>query len=253
MKDSREVLRLTGRRLQIKEAIRACTHCPLSGRLPPAQTPVPFSGPLRPQFIVLGEAPGVTEQRRGEPFVGPAGRLLRRMLRDAGLDPAKVLWCNVVSCNPYGTPKQAHRDACRRHFDAQLTVAGPVPLLAAGLTALTALAPDVGTLGGLAGSCLVIDGRPVMPAHHPAAVLRDPTYRPLLEKALARFQALTIGFTPDFFMPPICCMCPKEADEHDHRQMPYCKKHKVEIRRAPKREARRRTAVNKAAQIGMEL
>lgn len=248
-----EVVRLTSRRLQIREAITSCDRCPLSSRLPRPQTPVPFSGPPYPDFVVLGEAPGVTEERRGEPFVGPAGRLLRRMLRAADLNPAKAVFCNVVCCNPYGTPQQAHRDACRDHLDAQLGVTGQVPILATGLTALNALAPDVNKIGYVAGSFLVIDDRPVMPVHHPAAVLRDPTYRPLVEKALERFSVVVTALSPDFFQGEQCHMCGTEAVAWDHRQMPYCKKHKVEIRRLPKRAARRRTAENKARQESLEM
>jgi len=246
-------LDLTRHRLTVRSFIRSCTQCPLRSRLSPGQTPVPFSGPLHPRYIVLGEAPGVTEQRHGEPFVGVSGRLLRRMLAKAGLDVDRALFLNTVCCNPYGAPERSHLDACRPNFDAQLDLAPPsTPLLAAGQTALSSLAPD-GHVRRLQGSALVIDGRPVMPVYHPAYLLRDPTAKPGVVEALSRFRALVEGFTADFFLAPTCLLCPDAATEWDDRQMPYCRKHKVEIRKAVNRAKRRRKSMNQAAQQHLEL
>ncbi len=72
-----------------------CTLCPLRGR------PIPgYSEHPDPELIVIGEAPGREEKEQGRPFVGPAGKLLRGLLVEAGWDPARVHFTNRVWCFP---------------------------------------------------------------------------------------------------------------------------------------------------------
>lgn len=239
------------RRADTRAFITACTQCPLRGNVRPH--PVPFDGPLRPAFIVLGDAPDQTDQRRQRPFSGPHGRTLRRMLTEAQLPPDEGLFLNTVCCNPWGALHREHMDACRPNLEAQLELADQdTPLLTVGQTALSTMVPD-GHLKHLHGSALVIDGRAVMAVHHPAYLLRDPTARPGMKETLRRFRSLLGGLDPQWFTPAMCSICPERAEEWDHRQMPYCRRHKGEIKKEANRAARRRKAENRAAQTRMEL
>lgn len=245
------IVELALRRRETREQILSCARCPLRDNARPS--PVPFHGPFHPSYIVLGDAPDQTDHRRRSPFTGPQGRMLRRLLAEVSLRADDALLVTAVCCNPWGTPSRDHLDACRPHLDAQLDLApAGTPVLAVGQVALSALAPDA-QLRGLHGSVLVIDGRPVMPIHHPAYLLRDPAARPAVHDALGRFASLLQGLDPGWFRGTVCSMCAETAAAWDHRQMPFCRRHEGEIRRNETRAARQRTLQNLAAQLRLEL
>ena len=78
---------------RLKARARACQQCDLFAR---ATQTVFGDGPADARLMLVGEQPGDQEDREGEPFVGPAGRLLREALVEAGLDPAAVYFTNAV-------------------------------------------------------------------------------------------------------------------------------------------------------------
>jgi len=103
---------------------------------------VPGKGPERAALVVVGEAPGAEEDRRGEPFVGRAGALLDRALEQAGVDRATLFVTNVVKCRPPGNRKPTKEEAaaCRPFLEGELERVGASVALALGGTAATALA-----------------------------------------------------------------------------------------------------------------
>lgn len=237
------------RRIQVKQQIRLCDQCELGK----TANRVPFSGPTPARYVVLGEAPGRTEDRRLEPFVGLAGRLMRRMMIEAGLDPFQAMFCNTVCCNPWTrAPQRAEMDACRPNLLAQLIAADTPLLIAAGATALSSLVPD-GHLRRLHGAVLTVDRRLVLPVYHPSFVLREPSNRPIVVKALEQMTALLAGLSADFFRGEWCVMCEKRADTWDERQVPYCWSHRKEPAKRVTADRRRRKKENKAAQGRLEL
>ncbi len=239
------------RRRDVRALVTGCTHCPLHANARPH--PLPFAGPVRPAFIVLGEAPDRTAQRRQVHFTGLHGKVLRRMLTAAHIPLDQALLVYTVCCNPFGAPERGHVDACRLNLLAQLELAEPdTPLLAVGQTALESLIPDA-RMTRLQGHALIAGQRPLVPMFHPAYLQRDPTARPAMEEALARFRALLSGLGPEWFLAMTCSLCAEPAEVWDERQMPYCRRHKGEVRRAKTRAARRRTNQNRAAQQRMEL
>jgi len=70
-----------------------CEHCPLRGR-----TVVPPNGSPDADFVIVGEAPGLQEEKRGAPFVGPSGLMLEDLLKAAGIDKRKVFLTNTLLC-----------------------------------------------------------------------------------------------------------------------------------------------------------
>ena len=157
--------------------ILSCTDCELSQHV---TTPVPFSGPSPNPFVVVGEAPGEDEDKQGEPFVGPAGRLLRRAIDVAfgeqGYNEA-FSYLNAVSCYPKGTPRPAHLAACQKHLESQLALLNPRYALVVGGVALNALWPHTDAPLSIAtyrASWLMRpnDGCFYYPTWHPSAVLR---------------------------------------------------------------------------------
>lgn len=73
------------------------------------------AGKLPAELVLVGEAPGAEEDLMGRPWVSREGRLLARLLRDAGIDPDACLFTYAVKCHPGRgkTPTDAHADACR--------------------------------------------------------------------------------------------------------------------------------------------
>ena len=243
-------------RIGTRRRIAACTACDLSSR--PNISPVPFSGPTPARYVVLGEAPGRSENRKAEPFVGASGRFLRRLMRGVGLDDAEAFWCNTACCWPPGAPTQAQQNACRPHLIAQLKLARAPFLLAAGGVALNAVCPDA-NLRRLHGSALKIRVRvpaepssielTVVPVYHPAFVAaHDPSSKPVLQEGLGRFKALLDGIPADLLVGNWCNFCEHRAVRWDQRQMPYCLKHSKEIGAHVRLEKRRAKAEYKASQ-----
>jgi uracil-DNA glycosylase family protein len=102
------------------------------------------AGPAAAELMLVGEQPGDREDREGEPFVGPAGLLLRRALADAEIDPDAAYITNAVKhfkWKPRGkrrlhqTPRVGEVLACRPWLEAELEAVAPRALVALGATA----------------------------------------------------------------------------------------------------------------------
>lgn len=129
----------------LREAARGCQGCEL---WEPATQTVFGIGPETARIVFVGEQPGDQEDRRGEPFVGPAGRLLDRALGDAGIDRADAYVTNAVKHFRFRpTPKRRlhvspgseHLAACRPWLDAELALLAPEVVVCLGAVAAKAL------------------------------------------------------------------------------------------------------------------
>ena len=130
----------------LAEAARGCRGCELYG---PATQTVFGAGPPSARMVLVGEQPGDVEDQRGEPFVGPAGRLLDRALADAGIDREQVYVTNAVKHfrftgsagqrRIHQKPELAHVNACKPWLHAELTLLAPEVVVALGATAAAAL------------------------------------------------------------------------------------------------------------------
>jgi DNA polymerase len=134
--------------------------------------------------MIIGEAPGRTEDEKGKPFVGPAGKFLWQNLTHkagAGIHPADAFMANAVSCFPARTPTESEVMACRGNLFNQVVYCDPIWILALGRTvndSLGGLHPDQ-PIGEIHGEWYEIGwggvDRRVMPTYHPSAVLRNRT------------------------------------------------------------------------------
>jgi uracil-DNA glycosylase len=141
-------------------------------------------GNLGAEIFFCGEAPGAEEEIAGEPFVGPAGQLLNKIIQAMGFERGDVYIANIVNFRPpmptpFGNraPTQEEMDLCLPYLRAQIEIVAPKVIVALGGTALSGLlGPDpkrkVGQMRGTWSNFMNI---PVMITYHPSYLLRNST------------------------------------------------------------------------------
>ena len=159
----------------LRSTVAGCTACPLhAGR---RQTVFGVGNP-NADWMFVGEGPGEEEDRRGEPFVGRAGKLLDNMLRAMELDRSTVYIANIVKCRPPGNrnPSLEEAAACIPYLHRQIELIGPRLIVALGAVAAQRLLETdrpVGALRGQLRYAAPLDC-PVLVTYHPAYLLRSP-------------------------------------------------------------------------------
>lgn len=162
----------------LQRAVASCTRCPLHE----TRTQTVFGvGTHRADLMIIGEAPGAEEDRRGEPFVGRAGQLLDEMLRAIGFAREQVFIANVLKCRPPGNrdPRPDEASSCRGYLDQQIATIRPKVIVAVGRIAAQQLLGGDLPLGRMRGTThrLEPQGVPVVVTYHPAYLLRTPAQK----------------------------------------------------------------------------
>lgn len=186
----------------VREAAGHCHACPL---WEPATQTVFGLGPADARVLFIGEQPGDVEDRNGEPFVGPAGKLLDRALVEAGIDRSQTYVTNAVKHfrftqtgkrRLHQTPGPEHVAACKPWLETELALVDPELVICLGATAAKAMfgpsfriTKQRGQLvpleapAALGGEGSLFDDEPedaavksawIMATAHPSAVLRVP-------------------------------------------------------------------------------
>jgi DNA polymerase len=166
---------------ELRGEAAACRRCPLWRR---ATQTVFGAGPADAEIVLVGEQPGDKEDVAGEPFVGPAGLLLRRALAESGLDRRRVYLTNAVKhfkWEPRGTrrlhekPNTAEVLACQLWLELELRALAPRLVVAMGATAVRSLVGPAGRVIRDRGQTIAReDGTPVLVTVHPSSILRAP-------------------------------------------------------------------------------
>ena len=164
----------------LENHIAECTRCGLcEGR----KHTVPGVGDRHARWLFVGEGPGRQEDLQGEPFVGPAGKLLDNMLRALTLARGQDTYiANVVKCRPVGAdgrdrpPTNEEIAACMPYLRRQIALIRPQVIVALGKTAAVALlgVPTETSLSSLRGAPREFGGIPLVITYHPAYLLRQP-------------------------------------------------------------------------------
>jgi DNA polymerase len=153
---------------------RSCVACPelAASRRHVVVGDVPAEG--RARLVIVGEAPGATEDETGRPFVGKSGALLDLLLAEAGLDRAEVAVLNIVKCRPPGnrTPKAPEVARCSGWLRRQLELLDARVVVALGLSSAKWFLGPRTVLGEVRGRPHQVDGRAVWVTYHPSAAIR---------------------------------------------------------------------------------
>jgi uracil-DNA glycosylase len=162
----------------LERAAQGCTGCPLYRN---ATQTVFGRGPATARLILVGEQPGDREDIEGEPFVGPAGRVLRQCLDAADIDGADVYVTNAVKHfkherrgkrRIHQRPTTAEVNACHPWLDAELDAVGSPVIVALGAVAVRALFGRSLGIAASRGRPFELGNRVAFITYHPSAVLR---------------------------------------------------------------------------------
>jgi uracil-DNA glycosylase len=159
----------------LRARVAACVRCGLSA----TRTQTVFGvGNLHADWLIVGEAPGAEEDRKGEPFVGRAGQLLNAMLHAVGLAREQVYIANVLKCRPPGNrdPGASEAAECLPYLERQIALLKPKIMLAVGRIAAQNLLHTDKTLGSLRQQVhrFGVLEVPLIVTYHPAYLLRTP-------------------------------------------------------------------------------
>ncbi len=160
----------------LRDTIATCTRCPLHQSR--KQTVFGVGNPDA-DWMIIGEAPGAEEDRRGEPFVGRAGKLLDEMMRAVGQGRDSVFIANILKCRPPNNrdPEPEESAACRGYLERQIELLRPKLILAVGRIAAQLLLETDTPVGRLRGSVHRLGDIPLVVTYHPAYLLRSPSQK----------------------------------------------------------------------------
>jgi len=175
--------------------ISSCSLCDLCNDRTHIVSPC---GPVKSDFLFVGEAPGGNEDKRGVPFIGNAGDLLDGVLQEVGLDRTDVCITNIVLCRPpkNRNPLKTEIEACKGYLHDTIKTVDPKVIIALGLIAYQNLTGEKSSMTSATGKPVTvkIDGidRIVVPTFHPAAALpnRDPGKRQFIVEAITMAKNL---------------------------------------------------------------
>lgn len=161
----------------LRQQCLACTACPLCR----TRSSVVFGvGPVSSDIVFVGEGPGQQEDLQGEPFVGPAGQLLDRMLSIIDLSRKNCYITNIVKCRPpmNRDPMQTEQDACIGYLERQLALLQPKIVVCLGRIAAMRLIHPEYRITRDHGHWTEKNDVLYTALYHPSALLRDVSKRP---------------------------------------------------------------------------
>lgn len=173
---------------QLRQQCMSCRACGLAD----TRTNVVFGvGDPRAEVLLVGEAPGASEDRQGEPFVGAAGKLLDDMLAMIGLRRQQIYITNSVKCRPPQNrdPLNIEQEACIGYLRNQVALLKPKIIVCLGRIAAMKLIKEDFKITREHGQWIEKAGVWMMAMYHPSALLRDPRKRPESFEDLKSLQA----------------------------------------------------------------
>jgi uracil-DNA glycosylase family 4 len=181
----------------LNDDIFSCTRCRLSlGRT----HAVPGEGPVPARILLVGEAPGESEDRSGRPFAGRAGVILNRLLASIGLSRNEVFITSILKCRPPKNrdPKGDEITACKPYLDRQIALLRPCIIVPMGRFSSAVIMGQFGVAAGriseIHGQALKVEAPhgPVIlfPVYHPAVLTHNPPLRRDLEEDFRRLKEI---------------------------------------------------------------
>jgi DNA polymerase len=171
---------------KLNQEIKSCKKCPLWKS---RKNTVPGEGPVNAKLMILGQAPGHEESLTGRPFVGRAGKFLNQLLEIAGIEREKIFITSPIKCFPPGNRKPTRKEieACLPWLKKQIEIINPQKFILLGEVAFSVFFPKQ-KLGDFRGKWIEKKGKFYFPTYHPAAGLRFPKIKKILEKDFKKLR-----------------------------------------------------------------
>ena len=174
----------------IKQNVIKCTNCDLSQT---RTNSVPGKGNFHANVVFVGEAPGKSEDKQGEPFIGVAGKKLSTALEEAGISRDDVYITNIVKCRPpkNRVPTTIERQTCQEYLEDEIAIIKPKIICILGNTAFNSI------LGGseitkFRGKLVRKDNQLYFLTVHPAATIYNQELIKVLKKDIVKlFNLIT--------------------------------------------------------------
>lgn len=161
----------------LENTCRSCTRC---GLCETRHNVVFGVGPRNADVMFIGEGPGEQEDLQGEPFVGPAGKLLDDMMSIIDLDRQNSYIANIVKCRPPQNrdPLESEQEECVGYLRNQVALIRPKIIVCLGRIAAKRLIDPEFRITRQHGTWVQKGGVWMTAIYHPSALLRDPSKRP---------------------------------------------------------------------------
>jgi uracil-DNA glycosylase len=155
-----------------------------------ATQPVYELTPPKSGILFIGEAPGRDEDKQGKPFVGAAGKLLDKMLKEISLTRKDVYVSNVVKYRPPNNrePTEDEKDSCRVWLNAELLFTKPKVIVTLGSHALSRFVKGAKISATHGNTFSHPSGIPIFAMYHPAAALYNPNLRNTIKKDFKKLK-----------------------------------------------------------------
>ncbi len=172
---------------KVADEVRGCPLCKLART---RKNAVPGEGQLSAKIMFIGEAPGRSEDEKGRPFVGAAGKILDDLLQKAGIDRSQVYITNVVKCRPPSNrvPEDDEVAACRPYLERQIELIHPRVICVLGRTAYASVLGG-GSITANRGKIVEKSGQRYFLTIHPAAAIYRKSLVSTLESDLKKLAA----------------------------------------------------------------
>jgi len=159
------------------------------------QNAVVGGGVLGAKIMLIGEAPGASEDEKGVPFIGKSGELLMKMLAEIGVTRDKNLYItNTVKCRPPNNrnPKTAETTACKNFLERQILAHNPKIIILVGNFACKYFLGKTVGISKIHGDFFEFGDRILFPVYHPAAILRNPNLKPVAKMDFKKLKSKLI-------------------------------------------------------------
>lgn len=147
--------------------------------------------------MMIGEAPGIDEEKQGKPFIGRAGKLLNATLETLGWKRSDFYISNIVKYRPHDsaggtlTPTPEEIEKFRPALEKEIEIIDPKLIVVLGRIAMTGLGIE-GSMSANHGKVIERKGRKILVVYHPAAILRNINLEPIFREDLGKMAKLAV-------------------------------------------------------------
>lgn len=172
---------------KLHQEIKNCKKCPLGKT---RKNAVPGEGPISAKIMFLGQAPGAEEAKVGRPFIGRAGQFLNQLLKIANFKREEIFITSPIKCFPPKNrkPRKEEIATCLPYLKKQIEIINPQKFILLGEVAFSVFFPNK-KLSNFRGKWTKKGGKEYFPTYHPAAGMRFPKIRKILEEDFKKIKS----------------------------------------------------------------